>query len=71
MLTNIDELVVYILLFAWIKMAEIVTNAFGNDRHFDINVERQIETELYVTTAALHLFDVKGGKDSQCLWMKY
>jgi len=62
-LNNIDELVVYILLFAWIKMAEIVENPFGADRHFDIDIERQIDTELYVTTAALHLFDVKGTKD--------
>jgi len=62
-LNNIDELVVYILLFAWIKMAEIVQNPFGADKHFDINIERQIDTELYVTTAALHLFDVKGTKN--------
>ena len=63
MLSNIDELVVYILLYAWIKMAEIVENPFGADKHFDIDVERQIDTELYVTTAALHLFDVKGTKN--------
>ena len=44
-------------------MAEIVQNPFGADKHFDINIERQIDTELYVTTAALHLFDVKGTKD--------
>jgi len=62
-LANIDELVVYILLYAWIKMAEIVENPFGADKHFDIDVERQIDTELYVTTAALHLFDVKGTKN--------
>ena len=57
MLATIDELFVHILLYAWIKMAEIVENPFGADKHFDINIERQIDTELYVTTAALHLFE--------------
>ena len=44
-------------------MAQIVENPFGADKHFDINIERQIDTELYTTTAALHLFDVKGNKN--------
>jgi ABC-type microcin C transport system permease subunit YejE len=51
---HLDELIVYILFYSWIKMAEIVQNPFDGHKHYDIDVEKQIDTELYTATAALH-----------------
>ena len=49
-----DELIYYILLYAWIKLATIVTNPFDGDEHFDIDVIESIKGELYAASAALH-----------------
>ena len=57
-LGHLDELIVYILFYAWIKMAEIVENPFDGHKHYDIDVERYIDTELYGATAALHFDQV-------------
>ena len=54
LLGHLDELIVYILFYAWIRMAEIVQNPFDGHRHYDIDVMRYIDTELYAATAALH-----------------
>ena len=51
---HLDELIVYILFYTWIRMAEIVQNPFDGHKHYDIDVEKQIDTELYTATAALH-----------------
>ena len=53
-LGHLDELIVYILFYTWIKMAEIVQNPFDGHKHYDIDVKRSIDTELYAATAALH-----------------
>jgi hypothetical protein len=53
-LGHLDELIVYILFYAWIRMAEIVQNPFDGHKHYDIDVFRYIDTELYAATAALH-----------------
>jgi len=39
-------------------MAEIVQNPFDGHKHFDIDVMRYIDTELYGATAALHFDQV-------------
>ena len=52
---HIDELIVYILLYAWIKMAEIVQNPFDGDKHYDIDVIRKIDNELFEATVAIHI----------------
>ena len=57
-LGHLDELIVYILFYAWIKMAEIVENPFDGHKHYDIDVMRAIDTELYGATAALHFDQV-------------
>ena len=57
-LGHLDELIVYILFYTWIKMAEIVQNPFDGHKHYDIDVERYIDTELYGATAALHFDQV-------------
>ena len=51
---HLDELIYYILLYAWIKLATIVTNPFDGDEHFDIDVIESIKGELYAASAALH-----------------
>ena len=51
---HLDELIVYILFYSWIRMAEIVQNPFDGHKHYDIDVMRSIDTELYAATAALH-----------------
>ena len=51
---HLDELIVYILFYSWIRMAELVQNPFDGDKHYDIKVKRSIDTELYAATAALH-----------------
>merc|ERR1719464_471618 len=51
---HLDELIVYILFYSWIRMAEIVQNPFDGHKHYDIDVKRSIDTELYAATAALH-----------------
>jgi len=51
---HLDELIVYILFYSWIRMAEMVQNPFDGDKHYDIKVKRSIDTELYAATAALH-----------------
>ena len=51
---HLDELIVYILFYTWIRMAEIVQNPFDGHKHYDIDVFRYIDTELYAATAALH-----------------
>ena len=53
-LGHLDELIVYILFYAWIRMAEIVQNPFDGHKHYDIDVMREIDTSLYAATAALH-----------------
>ena len=53
-LGHLDELIVYILFYSWIRMAEMVQNPFDGDKHYDIKVMRSIDTELYAATAALH-----------------
>ena len=55
MFFHIDELIVYILLYAWIKMAEIVQNPFDGDKHYDIDVIRKIDNELFEATVAIHI----------------
>ena len=52
--SHLDELIVYILFYTWIRMAEIVQNPFDGHKHYDIDVMRSIDTELYAATAALH-----------------
>jgi len=54
LLGHLDELIVYILFYAWIRMAEIVQNPFDGHKHYDIDVMREIDTSLYAATAALH-----------------
>ena len=54
LLGHLDELIVYILFYAWIRMAEIVQNPFDGHKHYDIDVMRYIDTELYAATVALH-----------------
>ena len=49
-----DELIYYILMYAWIKLATIVNNPFEGDEHFDINAIESIKGELYAASAALH-----------------
>ena len=53
-LGHLDELIVYILFYSWIRMGEIVQNPFDGHKHYDIDVKRSIDTELYAATAALH-----------------
>ena len=53
-LGHLDELIVYILFYAWIRMAEILQNPFDGHKHYGIDVFRYIDTELYAATAALH-----------------
>ena len=55
---HLDELIVYILFYSWIRMAEIVQNPFDGHKHYDIDVMRAIDTELYGATAALHFDQV-------------
>ena len=50
---HLDELVYYILIYVWIKLAHIVTNPFDGDEHFDIKVKGAIIGELYAASAAL------------------
>jgi len=52
---HIDELIVYILLYAWLKMAKIVTNPFDGDRHYDIDVIERIDLELFEATVAINI----------------
>ena len=54
LLGHLDELIVYILYYTWIRMAEIVQNPFDGHKHYDIDVRCYIDTELYAATAALH-----------------
>ena len=51
---HLDELIVYILFYSWIRMGEIVQNPFDGHKHYDIDVKRSIDTELYGATVALH-----------------
>ena len=51
---HLDELIVYILFYTWIRMAEIVQNPFDGHKHYDIDVFKSIDTELYGATVALH-----------------
>ena len=51
---HLDELIYYILMYAWIQLATIVTNPFEGDDHFDIDVIESIKGELYAASAALH-----------------
>ena len=55
MFFHIDELIVYILLYAWLTMAKISTNPFDGDKHYDIDVIERIDTELFEATMAIHI----------------
>jgi len=52
---HFDELIVYILLYAWLTMAKISTNPFDGDKHFDIDVIERIDAELFEATMAIHI----------------
>ena len=49
-------MIVYILFYAWIRMAEIVQNPFDGHKHYDIDVKHYIDTELYAATGALQIY---------------
>jgi len=52
---HIDELIVFILLYAWLKMAIIAKNPFNNDKHYDIDVIREINKEIFEATVAINI----------------
>jgi len=53
-LFHLDELIVYITIYAWLKMAKIIQNPFDGDKHYDINVIQRIEIELFEGTVAIN-----------------
>ena len=53
---HLDELIYYILIYAWIQLAIIVTNPYEGDDYSDIDIDviESIKGELYAASAALH-----------------
>ena len=42
-------------MYAWLKMARIVSNPFDGDKHYDIDVKKHINQELFEASAAIHI----------------
>ena len=41
------------LMFAWLKMSEICTSPFDGDEHYDIDLDEELDIEIWKASVAL------------------
>ena len=51
-----DELMVYMVLYAWLKLADIVRSPFEGDKYYDIDIIGRIDSELFEASVALYSY---------------
>ena len=49
----INYCVLVALMFGWLKMSEICTSPFDGDDHYDIDVDKELEMEIWRASLAL------------------
>ena len=47
----------YILIFGWLRVADILSNPFGNDEHFDINLSSTLDLNIWKASVCLESQD--------------
>ena len=45
------------LLYAWMRVADIVRNPFGLDQHYDINLESELDQNIWRASVSLKHLD--------------
>lgn len=56
-LTTMFQIVKIILIYAWMKVANIVRNPFGLDDHYDINLEEMLDHNIWKASVSIKHMD--------------
>ena len=51
------QIVKIILIYAWMKVANIVRNPFGLDDHYDINLEEMLDHNIWKASLSIKHMD--------------
>ena len=51
------QIVKIILIYAWMKVANIVRNPFGLDEHYDINLEEMLDHNIWNASLSIKHLD--------------
>jgi hypothetical protein len=44
---------IFVILFAWLKMAQVCNSPFDGDSVYDVNVENELDQSIWAASAAL------------------
>ena len=47
------QLLMYMLIFGWLKVADILSNPFGNDKVYDINLASTLDLNIWKASITL------------------
>ena len=47
------QLLMYMLIFGWLKVADILSNPFGNDKVYDINLASTLDLNIWKSSITL------------------
>jgi len=51
------QIVKIVLMYAWLKVAHIIRNPFGQDQHYDINLEQMLDQNIWKASVSIKHMD--------------